>query len=309
MAYWLKLAYASDKRESRSDLLSTRTVSDGPGRASPRWEQRPEPTSGTTHPPYGPKYRVGDRLVLYLTGAEVCPAIFEVTQEPLWDPSRVDREGKAGDSDKWGVVTAVSGIAAVDSDRAPTLEDIGVGADSVKQKGHIGLKEWQYREAERLLDAAPQTKATLGGQQPVVVPVEEGEAEGYDFTSSTALGRAHRRERGLVLAYARHLREQGDVVKSRIIPTPGGGRIRADLVNETRSHLVEAKAAGSRNDIRMAVGQLADYARFLPDLKRRAVLLTAKPIPDLIELLSHEGIAAVWRSGGGFRDDAKGEFT
>jgi hypothetical protein len=59
----------------------------------------------------------------------------------------------------------------------------------------------------------------------------------------------------------------------------------------------------------MAIGQLADYRRFIDDLQGVGVLLGAKPHPDLLDLLDKQGIAAIWRSGEDFLDSADGAFV
>jgi hypothetical protein len=59
----------------------------------------------------------------------------------------------------------------------------------------------------------------------------------------------------------------------------------------------------------MAIGQLADYARFLDRDADRALLLEARPHPDRIDLLSTQGIKVIWREGSGFADNAGGAFT
>jgi hypothetical protein len=59
----------------------------------------------------------------------------------------------------------------------------------------------------------------------------------------------------------------------------------------------------------MAIGQLADYGRFLDSTVARAVLFDAKPHPDLVALLHSQGIVTIWRTGEDFADNAKGSFT
>jgi hypothetical protein len=88
MASWLKRGYFTAAPEADPNYWLERTwVSDSPGRASPRWRQRPRPRTGKVYPPFGPRYRVGDRLVVYITGRGVCPAILEVVGEPTWNPA------------------------------------------------------------------------------------------------------------------------------------------------------------------------------------------------------------------------------
>ena len=48
--------------------------------------------------------------------------------------------------------------------------------------------------------------------------------------------------------------------------------------------LIEAKSSCTRNQIRLAIGQLLDYKRYL-NPKQMAILLPTKPKSDLIELI------------------------
>jgi hypothetical protein len=310
MAFWLKLGYFTAAQEGESGYwLERRWVSDGPGRKSPRWASRPAPAVGDSHPPFGPRYEVGDRLVVYVTGLGVCPAILEVTALPRWDPDWVEVEGGMGEGDQWGVVTDVKGLWSLAVTEAPPLELIGIESASVQRKGHVWLEEWQYHEAERSIageDVAPPTPSPPGATS---IPIEAGIAEGYEITSPATVRGASRRESILVRDFEAHLKAKGEVVsRNRIDPTDSPP-IYSDLFNHTRGQLIEAKAGASRIEIRMAIGQLADYGRFIEDLKGRAVLLGARPHPDLIDLLTDQGIAAIWRSGGGFADNASGAFV
>jgi hypothetical protein len=184
------------------------------------------------------------------------------------------------------------GTAGVEALNAPTWRAVAT------------LFEIKARE-----DGIRREPAGTSGSHAEAVPVEGGEVEGYDVLSSTTVRRAKRRERELVRAYTKHLQARGDVVSRNKISVPGGaGNMFSDVFNETRGHLIEAKAGTARNDIRMAIGQLADYARFIPEVRRRAVLLGSRPDADLLALLDSQGIAAVWRAGDAFEDDAGGAF-
>ncbi|MFF7678262.1 hypothetical protein [Actinacidiphila glaucinigra] len=62
--------------------------------------------------------------------------------------------------------------------------------------------------------------------------------------------------------------------------------------------LIEAKAGKNlRDDARMAVGQLADYTRFVPGTLR-AVLLPTRPEGDLLRYLRSQGADAIWPDEG-----------
>lgn len=83
----------------------------------------------------------------------------------------------------------------------------------------------------------------------------------------------------------------------------------SDLLNETRHQLIEAKASATRPSIRMAIGQLADYARYIDPAPALAVLVPVRPSQDLLALLVSVGLAAVWEDGDTFADSAGGRFT
>jgi hypothetical protein len=247
---------------------------------------------------------VGDGLVVYATRAQKCPAIFEVTDQPRWDPNYVDA-GNPGEGDQWGVVTPVSLVAATTVDRAPRLDRIGVAPSSIQRKGHTRLEQWQYEEAERLIDSSG-SRRRADPSSASRIPIEEGHVEGYEVATAGTVRTAIRRESRLVSDYAAFLRHRGEVVCSNEIkPGAGAPAIYSDLFNETRGQLVEAKADSDRSSIRMAIGQLADYARFIDPRPSRAVLLDARPRTDLVELLESQEIDIVWREGDGFRESAK----
>jgi hypothetical protein len=122
--------------------------------------------------------------------------------------------------------------------------------------------------------------------------------------------RARREESKLVADYSDYLLARGHLVYRHKIKVPGtAGILYTDLFNETRGQLIEAKAGISRDDVRMAIGQLADYARFIKPAPQRAILLEAIPTPDLCRLLRDQGVATIWRDGAAFVDDADGQFT
>lgn len=76
----------------------------------------------------------------------------------------------------------------------------------------------------------------------------------------------------------------------------------ADLFNSATNELVEAKATSDRVAVRMAIGQLADYRRFVGDEVACKVLLPAEPIRDLIDLLERERIGILIPDGSGFAE-------
>lgn len=132
---------------------------------------------------------------------------------------------------------------------------------------------------------------------------------------SSVRGRAQyrmvRNEARLLAEYACFLQAAGDKIGRKDIAIEGGkGRLRCDLYNESRKQLVEAKGTTNRVAIRMAIGELADYRRYLPKKVPSAVLLPERPLRDLEDLLSTQGIAVIWQDGKQhFTDNAKSSFA
>lgn len=68
--------------------------------------------------------------------------------------------------------------------------------------------------------------------------------------------------------------------------------------------LVEAKGAVTREALRMAIGQLADYSRFLPE-SIRVVLVPEEPRADPLALVESVGVTVVWPSGASYEGSAR----
>lgn len=299
MSFWVKAGYFSQALENREYWLERTWLSDPPGRAAKRQRQ--------------PSYSIGDRLVLWVKDRG-CPAIYEVAAESRYDPAFVEAKSP-GDSDRWGWVTDVSPLFAVNLPDAPTLDAIGVTSRrrAGLQNGRITISAAEYSRAHRLIaetsGALASGASSLAPQTGTLVPIESAASEGYEVRTRASISHAQRREARLVGAYRDHLVGMGhEVFRNLLVTRVGAARLYTDLYDKTTGHLIEAKAGAGRNDIRMAIGQLCDYARFVRP-KRRAVLLDEKPPPDMIELLEDQGIDVIWREGKRFRDNAGGALT
>jgi len=135
------------------------------------------------------------------------------------------------------------------------------------------------------------------------VPVEEQWTEKTFVAPSHTAYEAERREQALVLAFRDHLLKQGHQVSRLKIVPPGEAKpLFSDLMDRTTNTLYEAKGTVERGSIRMAVGQLLDYSRFVEPKPRLAVLLPSRPREDLRELLRSAGVDLVWREGKRFLD-------
>lgn len=109
---------------------------------------------------------------------------------------------------------------------------------------------------------------------------------------------AERREQALVLTFRSYLQAKGhDVDRLKIVPPGEAKPLFCDLVDNDTNTLYEAKGSVERGSVRMAIGQLLDYSRFVTPNPNLVVLLPMKPREDIRALLSSADIGLVWRDG------------
>jgi hypothetical protein len=166
-------------------------------------------------------------------------------------------------------------------------------------------------------DVAPGTPSTkldavLAGPAAEEVPIEQQQTERAYVAPSHEPYEAERREQRLVLDLEAHLRRLGHAVsRQRLLPEGEARPLFTDLYDATTGTLVEAKGSVERNAIRMAIGQLADYRRFIDNgaPNHVAVLLPSRPRPDLEALLLSQRITLIYPDGGGFVDSVGGSIV
>ncbi|MFE3912327.1 restriction endonuclease [Streptomyces sp. NPDC059130] len=144
----------------------------------------------------------------------------------------------------------------------------------------------------RLLDRSPHEVDEL--------PLERSETERTYVNPNREAYEAERREVQLVLAFADYLTEKGHQShRHRLLP-PGESRpLFTDLYAPGLGLLVEAKGSVTRENLRMAIGQLADYSRFVSH-RHRAILLPSKPREDLLSLAESQRCVVIWQEGKGY---------
>jgi hypothetical protein len=128
----------------------------------------------------------------------------------------------------------------------------------------------------------------------------------YVIQSRVQTKRAKKDEARLLMAYRRWLRRQG-----RILVAAKYGKLQCDAFERARCNLIEAKSSTSREHIRMAVGQLLDYAFQIEGKLGKphmAVLLPREPEQNLVNWLPQLNISLVWRKNRAFLDNANGQF-
>lgn len=114
---------------------------------------------------------------------------------------------------------------------------------------------------------------------------------------------AERREAKLVQDYKSFAEKQGRVmVRLRIQPQAEAKPLFTDLFDRTSNLLIEAKGTVTREAIRMSIGQLLDYRRFVTPSPRLAVLVPQGLRADLRNLLTSNGIGVIEQVDDGFSE-------
>jgi hypothetical protein len=91
------------------------------------------------------------------------------------------------------------------------------------------------------------------------------------------------------------LEQQGCiVVRLAIRPDRERQPLYCDLFNKTDHELIEAKGTVTREAIRLGLGQLLDYRRFITPIPQMVLLLPMQPRPDLQDLLQEHRVRVVW---------------
>jgi hypothetical protein len=158
--------------------------------------------------------------------------------------------------------------------------------------------EWMERQL---------TEQEKHSKKPREVPLRKYKRADYEVRALEQVKRLQRREEKLVHDYQRWL-----VTGGRQLTALKYGRNECDAWEAERHNLIEAKARTRREDVRMAVGQLFDYAfqmREQFETPNKAILVPNQPPEDSVKWLEPLGIKLIWRSGQSFQDNAGGRFT
>jgi 5-methylcytosine-specific restriction protein A len=134
-----------------------------------------------------------------------------------------------------------------------------------------------------------------------LVPIETINTLEFTQSRDEANIEAERREAALVTAFAEYLESVGhESARHRIAIPDSTHPLFTDIVDVTDGTLYEAKGSANRHNIRLAIGQLFDYRRWLdPEPQSISVLLPTEPAPDMRSLLEALGIGCVWQEPGG----------
>lgn len=132
-----------------------------------------------------------------------------------------------------------------------------------------------------------------------MVSIEAMNVDGYISQRPDEPVEVVRREAELVKKYVQWLhKSQGQEAVRHKIPTPAGALMFTDVFNLATDELIEAKGSASRHNLRTALGQVLDYARFVRH-ESLAILLPTRPADEMIDLLHAHGVTAIWESRNG----------
>jgi hypothetical protein len=164
-------------------------------------------------------------------------------------------------------------------------------------------KGWRYLQpgGHAFVRTGERAGDRTAGRRPRRIALEDATVEEYRRTA-TEERVARRREARLVDDYRRFLGPPDGRLCRYEIPLRGVPSLFTDAYDTKRHLLIEAKASVRRQDIRMAIGQLFDYARYLSPRPRLAVLTPDQPTDELLKLLREHQIAAIWRTQNGFTE-------
>ncbi|MGW5353657.1 hypothetical protein ACWERV_24480 [Streptomyces sp. NPDC004031] len=165
--------------------------------------------------------------------------------------------------------------------------------------GALPLPKQRVRKGSSTRRAAPnpETSGTF------VLP--EAFSTKLSLRAAAAATIAVRHEALLTQAYKAHLDAAGHRTGAFQIKVKGlTSTLRTDLYDATDHVLYEAKGSSSREDVRMALGQILDYSRYVKSAEhegepKRVILLPTAPSPDLYSLLDRYEVGVVYRSDDG----------
>jgi hypothetical protein len=129
----------------------------------------------------------------------------------------------------------------------------------------------------------------------------------YITRTRKAVSRTLKLEARLLARYHDWLERQG-----RTLQTTRTGRLRCDGYEPESGNLIEAKSRAGREYIRMAVGQLFDYAFLSQNLRKvqnLAILVPNRPSHQIMDWLKSLKISVIWQQKGKFKDNAGNRFS
>jgi len=163
-------------------------------------------------------------------------------------------------------------------------------------RGHYRLLALAVPEEPTLepLDETPEYARDLGViGAPDTVPLERVNEFAY-AVSAHASRENIKHEATLVHDYVGYLEARGHSTARKRIPSRSSGSLWTDLYDVTDDVLYEAKGGTTREAVRLALGQILDYDRYVHPT-HRAALLPQRPSDDMCELLAIHAVGVAFR--------------
>jgi hypothetical protein len=148
----------------------------------------------------------------------------------------------------------------------------------------------------------PIAQESLQERRSTVEEVDPESRAAEQFTTSALAERtAERREAALITEYLEFRRLSGlsKLCRLKIKPVGEALPLYTDLYDPETRLIIEAKGTVTRDAIRMALGQLLDYRRFVDRPHKLGVLLPEAPRRDLLEYLDSNGVNVITRAKNG----------
>jgi hypothetical protein len=195
---------------------------------------------------------------------------------------------------------------------------VPIGAAITQTTALAELHQWN-RDHKRICDWMDRQVKKAQGQPGILTPVDKKKTtqadppENYqlDYLVRTRqqVKRAKKKEEQLMRRYREWLSRS-----HKTLPILNYGRkLRCDGYEVVRRNLIEAKSSAKREYIRMAVGQLLDYAYLGKEdgyeRPHMAVLLPNRPDKGIEKWLDSLKISVIWPLKNVFSDNAGGQFV
>ena len=185
------------------------------------------------------------------------------------------------------------------------MHELHPDRDGERYNSHRKVCTWMYQQlglASNDDNSIPITRKPLDGKKSKGI-----RAYDYEVRNRKKVTAARKKEKELIDSYRQWLEKQERELSRLQI-----GQMECDVWEEERRNLIEAKGTVSREDIRMAVGQLFDYAyQIRKELgePNKAILLPEKPGWVDLGWVESAGIKIIWRNGQRFEDNAERQFA
>ncbi len=224
--------------------------------------------------------------------------------------AEIRRLGRRGFLERYGYTESTKYVAIVDGvayDSKPLLSfaygiqfpqrgplptsSFSGGGQTRKALTRLGFRLVPKGGENALPDASPSMKMARARQVPLEISVApEFRRAAVDALTATKV------EQSLIDDFVEFQVGRGRTFSRwEIFPSGTDERLLTDIYDEETRTLYEAKASASRPDVRLGLGQILDYSRFIDDCEALALLLPSRPADDLVDFLHSFEVMVVWR--------------